>query len=241
MYKSYYFFGSPDFEFKVSNQSIEHANGMFYPDGSIYETNSVYQFMNKIIEDNYHLKRNSVNVIDIGAQVGLYSFFAKFLDYTNFYSFEPFPKSYQLLNENLQLNNIKNVKTFNIGLSNEIGTTYLNSCINHNGFHTLGDNLIRFKQDECKPVEIQTNTIDNLFFNQNIKVDYIKIDTEGWEYNILQGAVNTLKNHKPVLQLEWNRDNMNQCNVDETKLYSFLQSYGYNVISIAGEEVLFSQ
>ena len=80
-----------------------------------------------------------------------------------------------------------------------------------------------------------------MFFNQNIKVDYIKIDTEGWEYNILQGAVNTLKNHKPVLQLEWNRDNMNQCNVDETKLYSFLQSYGYNVISIAGEEVLFSQ
>ncbi len=240
MYKYYYFFGSPDFEFKVSSKSIQHANGLFNPDGSIYETNSVYQFMNKIIEDNYHLKRDSVNVIDIGAQVGLYSFFAKFLDYTNFYSFEPFPESYKLLNENLQLNNIQNVKTFNIGLSNKVGKSYLNSCINHNGFHTLGDNLIRFNKDECKPIEINTDTIDNMFFNNNLKVDYIKIDTEGWEYFILQGATNILKKYKPVLQLEWNRDNMKQCNVDEKNLYSFLQSYGYNVVSIAGEEVLFS-
>ena len=79
-----------------------------------------------------------------------------------------------------------------------------------------------------------------MFFNNNLKVDYIKIDTEGWEYFILQGATNILKKYKPVLQLEWNRDNMKQCNVDEKNLYSFLQSYGYNVVSIAGEEVLFS-
>ena len=81
MYKLYYYFGSPDFEFKVTNRSIQHTNDLFKIDGSIYETNSLYQFMNKIIEDNYKLKRDSINIIDVGAQVGLYSLFAKFLNF----------------------------------------------------------------------------------------------------------------------------------------------------------------
>ena len=65
MYKLYYYFGTPDFEFKVTNRSIQHANDMFYPDGSIYETNSLYQC--NVNEQNLmvFLKNNNYNVISI--------------------------------------------------------------------------------------------------------------------------------------------------------------------------------
>ena len=77
------------------------------------------------------------------------------------------------------------------------------------------------------------------FFNKNIPVHFIKIDTEGWEYNILKGAGNTIKKYRPVIQLEWNITNMKECNVNEDDLSSLLKNYGYYEKSIANEEKLF--
>lgn len=69
-----------------------------------------------------------------------------------FFSFEPFEQSYNLLNENLKLNDIHNVNTHNIALSDVCGTSTLNTSISHNGFHTLGENPLRFT--DIKPVQI---------------------------------------------------------------------------------------
>jgi FkbM family methyltransferase len=112
-----------------------------------------------------------INIIDCGAQSGLYSLYAKYLPNATFYSFEPFITTFQLLNDNICINDIKNVNTYNIGLSDRIGSCILNTCVSHNGLHTIGNNVRRF--DDIKPVEIQVNTIDNLFYDKNIQVDFI--------------------------------------------------------------------
>tara|TARA_B100000787_G_C16147665_1_gene275026 strand:- start:439 stop:681 length:243 start_codon:yes stop_codon:yes gene_type:complete len=75
----------------------------------MWENLSMQQFFNCINNEQY-------NIIDIGAQSGLYSLFAKYLPNSTFYSFEPFEETYNCLNENLKLNNINNVKTFNLGI-----------------------------------------------------------------------------------------------------------------------------
>jgi hypothetical protein len=78
--------------------------------------------------------------------------------------------------------------------------------------HTIGSHPIRF--NDVLPVKINVDTLDNIFYDNNIPVHFIKIDTEGWEYFILQGGENTIKKYKPFIQIEWCEPNMAQCNVN---------------------------
>ena len=141
-----------------------------------------------------------------------------------FYAFEPFAETYDLLVENLQINEINNVKTYNIGISDEEGSAVLNTSASHNGLHTIGQPM-RFS--DVKPVPIKVDTIDNIFYKTNTPVHFMKIDTEGWEYNILKGAKNTIQKFKPLIQLEWNETNMEQCGINPQDLLDLIKEFGY--------------
>ena len=226
----YNYFGNSDLSFEVTQETTEITNATFFPNGVLWEEHSMNYFYNKVPRDRL------VNIIDVGAQSGLYTLYAKFLSNSTFYSFEPFKKTYDLLNDNIKLNKLPNVHTFNLGLSDEKGTTILNTCISHNGLHTCGNNPLRF--NDIVPVTIEVDTIDNLFFDKGIPVDFIKIDTEGWELHVLRGGIKTINKYKPYIQLEWNETNMNQCNISATELDNFIvNEMGYVRESIIGEEL----
>lgn len=209
------------------NEISEH---IFQQDGLMAENKSLYQFFNGI--DKY----KKVNIVDIGAQSGLYSLYAKYLPLATFYAFEPFPTSFKLLQDNLALNEITNVKTYNLALSNTAGTITLSTSESHNGLHTIGKNPLRF--DDVKQIEVQSTTLDDMFFGKNIPVHYIKIDTEGAEYFILKGGKETIKAYKPIIQLEWNHINMKQCDVTEEMMQELIDELGYKEISFVEEEKL---
>ena len=229
-YKYYYNFNNNKYPIFVTNKTLDITPYTFQRNGQMWETKSIQQFFSCIDNKPY-------NIIDIGAQSGLYSLFAKYLPNSIFYSFEPFIDTFNCLNDNLKLNDINNVKTFNLAISNEFGTSTLNTSKRHNGLHTMGSNPLRF--NDIKPITINTTTLDDFFYNKNIPVHFIKIDTEGWEYNILKGAENTIKKYKPIIQLEWNITNMKQCNINEHQLLSLLHNYNYYEKSMADEEKLF--
>lgn len=219
--KKYNYFGYNDLSIYVSDDTVKYTSGTFLPTGILWENLSIFNFFKDVkLEKSY-------NIIDIGAQSGLYSLFAKFLTKSNFYAFEPYPLTYNLLVDNLRLNNIQNVETFNIGISNTKEKKILNICDHNNGFNTLGDNVLRF--DVFDKIEVNTDTIDNLFYDKNIRVDYIKIDTEGWEYFVLKGAEKTIKKDRPIIQIEWNEENAKQCNVKKIDLEKLLEEYKYSI------------
>ena len=226
----YYYFNNKNYPILVTKKTVDVTPYTFQRNGQMWENKSLHQFFSCIDNKPY-------NIIDIGAQSGLYSLFAKYLKNSIFYSFEPFIDTFNCLNDNLKLNNITNVKTYNIGLSDNKGTYILNTSKEHNGLHTMGTNPIRF--NDIKPITINVDTIDECFYNKNIPVHFIKIDTEGWEYNILKGGENTIKKYKPIIQLEWNITNMKQCNIVETDLLDLLNKYGYYEKFMVEEEKLF--
>ena len=229
-YKTYLYFNNKNYPIKVTSETCELTKYTFMNDGSIWESNSMEYFFSLID------KKKSYNVVDIGAQSGSYTLYAKYLPMSTFYSFEPFPSSFRLLNDNIKLNNIKNVKTFNTAISNKGGSAILNTCINHNGLHTLGGNVCRFT--DIKPIEISTTTLDSFFYDTDTKVDFIKIDTEGYEYYILQGGIKTINKYKPIIQLEWNKYNLIQCNVTEEMLDNIITELDYVKLSITNEELI---
>lgn len=213
---SYYYFDDEKYDIQVSKRTCELTPYTFLNNGKLWENDSLRQFFSGI--DN----QRKLTIVDVGAQSGLYSLFAKFLPNSTFYSFEPYSPTYDLLNDNLVLNNISNVKTYNMGLSNKTGFATLNTCISHNGLHTMGNRLKRFK--DVNQINVKTITMDDFFFNNNISIDYLKIDTEGFEYWILLGGIKTIHKYKPIIQLEWNLINMEQCGVTEQMLNNIMKN-----------------
>ena len=225
----YCYFNNENYRFKVSDKTLELTPYTFQVNNQLWENESIEEFYKNISLNE------KFNIVDIGAQSGLYTLFAKFLPNSTFYSFEPFPPTFALLNENIELNKITNVKTFNLGISNKKEKIILNSCINHNGLHTMGQTPMRFS--DIKPIQVDVDTLDNLFYEKNIPVHFIKIDTEGWEYNILLGGINTIKTYKPIIQLEWNETNLKQCGFESSQLENLIKDMGYKVFKKINEEL----
>jgi len=226
--RNYYYFDDTHFEITVNEDTCRLTPYSFLPDGKIWEPESLRQFFGGIDSSK------PCNIVDIGAQSGLYSLYAKFLPLSTFYSFEPFPQTFTLLNENLVINNITNVKTYNLAMSNKTGEATLNTCKSHNGLHTMGSLLKRFQ--DVSPIKVQCTTLDDFFYANRIPVHYIKIDTEGHEYWILQGGRKTIAEYGPIIQLEWNTTNMDQCGVTEDRMIKLMNDLGYKDVSTATHE-----
>jgi len=217
MSKTYtYVFGN---KIKVSDDSIIQ-NKYTWESGGVYELGIIEEWLKNIKSDSI--------VLDIGAQSGAYTLSAKFYPQSKWYSFEPDPDNYKLLLENLKLNDIDNVITSSEALSNKVGDETLNICSSHRGLNTLGNNLIRFNKDDSIECPVKTNTIDNLFLDTSI--DLIKIDTEGGEYDILMGGLETIKKYKPKILLEFEEHNSQQCGYSCQDILNLINSLDYEVV-----------
>ena len=97
----------------------------------------------------------------------------------------------------------------------------------------MGDNPKRFNVNESESINVLTTPLD--FLNLG-KIDLIKIDTEGWEFNILKGAISTLEKYKPDLFIEVNDQNMEQCSTNREELFKFLGLLGYHLVGIIDDE-----
>lgn len=212
----------------VSDATVEKTSNSFNINDGIFEPDSVKYFFS-LVE---MLTNNHAVILDIGAQSGLYSLYAKFLPNCYFVSFEPFKETYDLLLENCKLNSITNIQPFNIALGAE-NTIKQFQISDHNGLHTFGENPTRFTP--IKQIPIQVHTLDT-FFSDSIPIDFIKIDTEGWEYYVLKGAEMLIQKWKPHIFMEVNCENMAQCSIEYHKFFEYLKSLHYYPIKMLDRE-----
>lgn len=162
----------------------------------------IHQFIELYLTKNeyfgYENENVTVNcndiVIDCGANMGLFSNWAASKNAKRVYSFEPGKTAFELLKENSQLYN--NIDIFNCALgSNNYLCNYI-ECINIGGSHLSQYNLNKEAGffDEYK---VPVIALDSLFQNQ--KIDFIKIDCEGAEADILLGAKNIINIYSPKI------------------------------------------
>ncbi len=128
--------------------------------------------------------------LDIGAHIGLITAHL-YLYFKKIYTFEPCLENFNCLVKNI---NYKNVVHNKIALSNKIGVLSLNKHKNNSGGHT-------FKSQLNSKTKERVNTKFLDFYNYSI-VNLIKIDVEGWELKVLEGAVELIKRCHPVILIE---------------------------------------
>jgi FkbM family methyltransferase len=176
-------------------------------------------------------------IIDVGANSGLYSiFYSKLVgEQGQVYAFEPGKDTYSMLQENLKLNNCRNVLTYNFALSNKESKVELVSFGHKDLKLPSGDSFKYIK--EITPDNIGADRIimdafrlDDLEeFNTISKIDFIKIDVEGAELLVLQGSINTILKHKPIIIFELSGEWTNRFNYKPYQLLVFLNEFGYEM------------
>jgi len=214
----------------ISENTKTIGKHTFFENGTLHDINTLLFIY-------YHLLHiEDILFIDIGAHCGVFSLLIGQIPNSTIYAFEPNPEVFECLQENIQLNNLSNIKTHNIGLGDKIEEKELNICINHSGLSTFGTNLTRFTQDTNKKIKVQVQTLDSFIFD---KIDCIKIDTKGFEYYILKGGIQTIQKHKPNILLENYNDNLKQTNVNQKDLEYILKYLGYHPTHCIDQENFF--
>ncbi|MEP7236261.1 MAG: FkbM family methyltransferase [Ferruginibacter sp.] len=139
-------------------------------------------------------------IIDIGAHIGVFSAIAAQVTGKTgkVYSFEPAPTTYALLQKTMVINHEEQfVETFQKAVGKESGKiTFFIS----DGQADNSNSLVNYKEDRAiHGIDVEVTSIDNFVSEKKItKLDFIKIDVEGAEYDTLRGAADTFKNLKPV-------------------------------------------
>ena len=174
--------------------------------------------------------RSGDNCLDVGANVGGVALaLAKQVGPTGqVHCFEPGPPFAERLRRNLEINpNLaRRVSVHEVGLSNEAGTLRWSQDPEHpwNGGFVPRDVIL----------DLPVKTLDEFVRENRIdRVDFIKIDTEGMELEVLVGGRDTLLSHRPVLVLETLMFFDGELKLRK-QLQEFLTSVGYSLFTLTG-------
>lgn len=169
-------------------------------------------------------------ILDIGANIGQTALWIA--DYLNTASikiiaFEPVPVTYNKLCRNINLNSFTNITLENIALGKEDGELMMvmPSPFNSGAFRALTE----ANKNEAK-FKVKQTTLDNYLTSNNKNVTFIKIDVEGFEYNALLGAEETIKKYLPILFIELSDSNLRSQGYSAKELVQLIRSYGYSKI-----------
>lgn len=80
--------------------------------------------------------------------------------------------------------------------------------------------------------EINITTLDNLMKMKysNFKADFMKIDTDGFDFKVIRGARNYIENVKPIIFFEWSKEELNIQRENELSIFPELEAMGYKDI-----------
>lgn len=180
-------------EVKIGNETylITSDDDYLTNIGQVFEPDMCKLFLSLVENDH--------KVVDIGANIGCTSILFGQIA-RNVTSFEPSPTTFKYLDLNIKNSNLKNIEIHNVGLGckDENLTLTFSPSSRSGGFVS---NLIQASTG---------HTVENIsikngdFIIKDANVDFIKIDVEGFELNVLKGLTNTIQQNKPIVVAELN-------------------------------------
>lgn len=173
-----------------------------------------------------HLKNTDI-VIEAGANMGSETLLiSKLVKDGHVYGFEPNPYTFERLKINTSVNELKNVSIYDIALGEKDNSIQFN--IYPRDFCNSGMSSKYMATSQTRKIDVVQKTLDS-FVKENklTKVDFIKMDIQGAEMDMLMGANDTITRFKPTIFTE-------ACEpYNNTKeLFAKIKGYGYNIYLI---------
>lgn len=176
--------------------------------------------------------------LDIGTNIGLISISVlHHIPNVQIFGFEPGPTPYKSFATTIFANQIGDkVTLYNEALDEKPGTI---SFFQHSDKDCGGDGMFDTHRAESTSTQITvvSNTLDIWYKTNSIShVHVVKIDIEGAELFALRGAVEFLKEFKPVIFLEISIENLKVYPYKEKDIFEFLKTHNYDLFDINGEK-----
>ncbi|MDA1088900.1 MAG: FkbM family methyltransferase [Proteobacteria bacterium] len=171
-------------------------------------------------------------IFDIGGHSGQYAkLLARLAKRGRVYSFEPSSYSRSILNLAIKVNRFKNINVVAKGLGDAPGTLTLTTPIKSYGTFKyglahMGDGT---NNDAGHHEQVALTTIDAFATEVGLKrLDFIKMDVEGWELRILSGGAETIQRFRPVMMIELVGSQLARAGDSLEEAWALLQSWGYH-------------
>ena len=217
----------------IEGKTIEYATEdsyskhWFFPrlDGKIHEKKATFLLIESL--------KSAKCFVDIGAHLGFYTCItSKIMPDGVVYSFEMDNQAYDLLIRNLEVNNCRNVETFQVAVSDTDDVVYYTK---NKRTPSPGLRLSTLNEEESKYIKtlsVKSITLDVFFVNKKIKPDIIKVDVEGAEMKVLSGMKNILNTCDVKLFFEIHPKKLEIFQSSASEVVSTLLSYGFKVYEI---------
>ncbi|WP_342228097.1 FkbM family methyltransferase [Rickettsiella endosymbiont of Rhagonycha lignosa] len=174
---------------------------------------------------------------DIGANIGWHSInIAKAYESISVYAFEPILETFNLLKNNIILNNLRNVQLFNIGLSNTCEEQVFYYDRHATAFTSSRNNL---EKDNIHKIYAQVEKMDEFICNNKIdKVDFIKCDVEGSELHVIQGGKKHIEKFLPMVMIEMVRKWTANFHYHPNQIIKFFADLEYQCFRIQDKKLI---
>lgn len=161
-------------------------------------------------------------VMECGANIGYYALQEARI-VKEVIAIEPTPDSFKVLSDNIKLNDYKNIRAYRMAMGDHNGEAKfeISKACNWNKIASK-DN-----KDKADNLTVNMFTIDSFLNGQ--KIDYLRMDVEGYELRILKGMTETLKNSKPRMFIEVHRDMLREYGGSQLELMQFMADLGYSI------------
>ena len=190
--------------------------------GNIYTGLHEFQDMAFLL----HVLRPTDLFIDVGSNVGSYTILACAAIGARGYAFEPVPGTYKRLIENIRINHLEDrVKCMNVGVGREQGNIYFTSDMD------TSNHVLATGERNVTAIGVDVTSLDAVLGSETPAI--MKIDVEGFETPVLEGALATLKKqtlHSVIVEIDVgeNRYGFDQSRAMEIMFDHGFKTYSYN-------------
>jgi FkbM family methyltransferase len=179
-----------------------------------------------------HMLKPGMVVVDIGAHVGYYTrMFSRCVGSEGkVFAFEPHPDNRALLQQNVRT--FPNVSVLPYAVGDTPGTSVFFESAVGSGSHSL----IESRYPHARELHVEKVSLDSFFTDQGVTVNFMKIDVEGAEHEVLDGGTRLLSStHAPDMLIEFSPSIITSRGLAPASLLTKLQGFGYTLYMIDEE------
>jgi len=171
---------------------------------------------------------SSANCVDVGCHKGeILDVLLQSSPKGKHFGFEPIPSFFKNLEESYK----KRATIYPYALSNEEGETYFNFVKNAPAYSGIKERSYKTKSPEIEKIKVDKRTLDGVI-PIDLAIDFIKIDVEGGEFDVLKGAQRILSDHHPLLIFEFGNGASEFYKAEPADFFEFLNRNGYQIYTL---------
>lgn len=208
---------------KISSLFSIYRNGYklrFFPTAlsvTMFQSSKAWTYEEKFLE--IYIKEGDV-IVDIGANIGNVGIKAASMCKDNLvFMIEAHPRIYNYLLKNIEFNHLDNIKPFNFALGN---TNIGNIRFTDN----ISDDINSVNINNLTGIDVEIRTLDSII--EIKKIDFIKIDVEGYELEVFKGGHNSLLAAQCILFESW-ESHFIRYGTSSIEVHDFLRNYGFGI------------